>query len=600
MLIDKDNKDEGSNSIHELSPSPEPTISTFNIYPELPADLQTEVNHAPIQVTPSVAHNIGTTRFFIGEGINAKMPSTTAPEPQPSIPLEPPPQKSVDQILAEGMVPPEGRRAGVDINPAADREGSAATPKVPPASSVEVLNFHKPAPAMRGKQERVIDGVPLRDVLQRKLEEYNARFKENDFNLDAKYKATILDTLLKGPTNREECKTLLQERAGSHFNQKLFDRAYAVVADYVKTGGRNLKKGTGLKAHVSQVKAEKAETSAAQAKAPSAAQEQPDAPAAPKGLRENSAQPSTAAEKSETPKSAESIARSPETREEQVLKNEKTPERAKGTILENIEKARQILEDPELRRAIEQLQQAEKEKQKGWLQKLKNIRATIVNGLRKFGAFAKKHPLSAAGIGIAAGGSLVALGPAAIISTSTYGLATAVGFAGYAIDRYIRKVMKRETEAEEEEEEESPEEKARKKGYTLIPKEKQARLRSGFLIVGWKMDSGSVKIFGWRYNPVMKKRACADVKFSDIKRLKLLSEDQDLYRLFEEKEKRNLRDGAPDKKAAPKDKQKIIPATESVPTAKPLPETVEPWVPSEPPERVEPPAPKEGPWILPK
>lgn len=90
--------------------------------------------------------------------------------------------------------------------------------------------------------------------LKVKLEEYKGRLdphKHPDLQLlmhsDSMYKITVLERLISdGSVRTYDLSLEMAEKLGGNFDVELFDKACAVVEDYCKTGGKNLKGGSGL------------------------------------------------------------------------------------------------------------------------------------------------------------------------------------------------------------------------------------------------------------------------------------------------------------------------------------------------------------------
>jgi len=87
-------------------------------------------------------------------------------------------------------------------------------------------------------------------ALKDKIKEYDKKAKEltPEAIADYIYKAEILETLLaNGKVNADELSKKIKEEHPSVFNEKTFYKAYSFIQDYVETGGKNLKRVTGVK-----------------------------------------------------------------------------------------------------------------------------------------------------------------------------------------------------------------------------------------------------------------------------------------------------------------------------------------------------------------
>lgn len=94
-------------------------------------------------------------------------------------------------------------------------------------------------------------------ALQAKLAEYQERLqkkiKENPHKppeafADTKYKIAILqELLLTGKVEGEELFKKITNESGEAFDLEAFGKAYEVIEDYAKTGGKSTVGGTGLK-----------------------------------------------------------------------------------------------------------------------------------------------------------------------------------------------------------------------------------------------------------------------------------------------------------------------------------------------------------------
>ena len=93
-------------------------------------------------------------------------------------------------------------------------------------------------------------------ALDRKLTEYKARIsfvpsRESIWRFVDAYKLLILQQVLDSSSfevNYQEALDRIKARAGENFEIELFNRAWLVVKDYVKTGGKDVEGGTGISA----------------------------------------------------------------------------------------------------------------------------------------------------------------------------------------------------------------------------------------------------------------------------------------------------------------------------------------------------------------
>ncbi|MFA6136297.1 MAG: hypothetical protein WC705_03005 [Candidatus Paceibacterota bacterium] len=117
--------------------------------------------------------------------------------------------------------------------------------------------FRKPEQFGQQEESPIIelpDDQELRQVLENKLAEYNERLKKNPYLspespeiLDTKHKIAVLEKLLKdGSVNTYNFSKELSEARDFVFDASFFNNACAVIEDYVKTGGRRTRGGTGL------------------------------------------------------------------------------------------------------------------------------------------------------------------------------------------------------------------------------------------------------------------------------------------------------------------------------------------------------------------
>ncbi len=119
------------------------------------------------------------------------------------------------------------------------------------------MTFKKPEQFGQQEESPIIelpDDPELRQMLEDKLSEYNERLKKNPYLppespeiLDTKHKIAVLEKLLNnGSVNTFDFSRELSETRGFVFDASFFNNACAVIEDYVKTGGRHTKGGTGL------------------------------------------------------------------------------------------------------------------------------------------------------------------------------------------------------------------------------------------------------------------------------------------------------------------------------------------------------------------
>lgn len=91
------------------------------------------------------------------------------------------------------------------------------------------------------KKIKLPRGQAIRSKLEDKLAEYQGRV-----GIDAEYKAAIVEELLeKGKVYPSELKIELLGKY-EYVDGGAFDNAVGVIADYCKTGGKNVKDGTGF------------------------------------------------------------------------------------------------------------------------------------------------------------------------------------------------------------------------------------------------------------------------------------------------------------------------------------------------------------------
>lgn len=89
-----------------------------------------------------------------------------------------------------------------------------------------------------------------REQVQKKLKEYRGRmqpYRAPELQMENICKIAVLERLLRdGQVNTWDFSRKLAEEYGSGFNSNDFSLACAVIDDYCKTGGANLRGGTGL------------------------------------------------------------------------------------------------------------------------------------------------------------------------------------------------------------------------------------------------------------------------------------------------------------------------------------------------------------------
>ncbi len=86
--------------------------------------------------------------------------------------------------------------------------------------------------------------------LEKKLEEYEKRinqYRAPELQMDPICKISILQNLLdKGFVIPSELDLEMKKNYGSGFSDTTFKNAICVIKDYIKTGGKNLRGGTGF------------------------------------------------------------------------------------------------------------------------------------------------------------------------------------------------------------------------------------------------------------------------------------------------------------------------------------------------------------------
>lgn len=107
---------------------------------------------------------------------------------------------------------------------------------------------------MKSPEQVPLDGpiirlVENRDVMEAKLKEYESRldkFKAPELQLDTIYKIAVAKSLVEtGEVDTHNLSMELNNRYG-FLDERLFDNACGVISDYISSGGKNLRGGTGL------------------------------------------------------------------------------------------------------------------------------------------------------------------------------------------------------------------------------------------------------------------------------------------------------------------------------------------------------------------
>ncbi len=103
------------------------------------------------------------------------------------------------------------------------------------------MNFEKP------KVRELILGEN-RDRLSLKLEEYLTRQGNEKYNQKRNdYEIEILKPLIaNGRVNLDDVKNRLKAQEGKEFDDFNFGKAAGIIEDYIQTGGKHLRGGTGL------------------------------------------------------------------------------------------------------------------------------------------------------------------------------------------------------------------------------------------------------------------------------------------------------------------------------------------------------------------
>jgi len=88
------------------------------------------------------------------------------------------------------------------------------------------------------------------NALRRKLEEYESRFVSYlapELQLDLIFKIRIIEELFENSTvNTWDFSREWEKAHPSLWDYKMFNNACGVIEDYIKTGGKNCRGGTGL------------------------------------------------------------------------------------------------------------------------------------------------------------------------------------------------------------------------------------------------------------------------------------------------------------------------------------------------------------------
>jgi hypothetical protein len=122
---------------------------------------------------------------------------------------------------------------------------------------MDIINLTPPPDRNKnneGPKIKLPEDVTLTKSLQDKLAEYEKRFEKKQMERlaqedlwDVIYKIAVLNKLLTdNEVDINKVSAELTEEYGS-VNEKILENAIAVIEDYIKTGGKNLAGGTGLK-----------------------------------------------------------------------------------------------------------------------------------------------------------------------------------------------------------------------------------------------------------------------------------------------------------------------------------------------------------------
>ena len=144
------------------------------------------------------------------------------------------------------------------------------------AGEKEIKKEGKEKPKVKKEEEKKVEekgpeiNLPedqnIVKALQNKLVEYKERlvtqmkqepYKAPELFADTNYKIAVLEKLLvEGKVNTYELSRQLKEKYGG-VDVASFDNACAVIEDYAKTGGKEVRGGTGLKMEAEEAKIEK-------------------------------------------------------------------------------------------------------------------------------------------------------------------------------------------------------------------------------------------------------------------------------------------------------------------------------------------------------
>lgn len=104
-------------------------------------------------------------------------------------------------------------------------------------------------------QGPIIKLMESREILERKLAEYRSRLNEfgaPETQFDTIYKIAVVERLVE--TGEVDTQNLSRELVAKYgtFDTASFNNACGVIADYIKTGGKNVAGGTGLNGNKGQ------------------------------------------------------------------------------------------------------------------------------------------------------------------------------------------------------------------------------------------------------------------------------------------------------------------------------------------------------------
>lgn len=114
-------------------------------------------------------------------------------------------------------------------------------------------------PKQEGPQIEFPNDPEIVEKLRDKLEEYKSRLEseeeENKFQppeiskpktADIRYKIAVLEKVLDGSADTHSIARELQEQDGGFFDKATFENACGVIESYSRSGGKEVKGGTGL------------------------------------------------------------------------------------------------------------------------------------------------------------------------------------------------------------------------------------------------------------------------------------------------------------------------------------------------------------------